>query len=117
MARVTDAEVKAIKSTTVDTTPFIDCASLIVDDINAKCGKDFDAERLKCIELFLSAHFVGNLDPAVASRSFEGASATFQVGSSALSGVLSDKYGQTANMLSEGCLQMLDLQPATVDFL
>ena len=117
MARVSDAEVQAIKPTKFDTTPAIDCASLIVDDINAKCNKSFDDERLKCIELYLAAHFVGVSDPNAASRSFEGASTRFQVGSQSLSGVMSDKYGQTANMLAEGCLQMMDLKPATFDLL
>lgn len=117
MARVTDAEVKAIKPVTFDTTPHIDCANLIVNDINAKCGKSFDETRLTCIELYLSAHFAGTTEPSAKSRSFEGASVSFQVGSGSLNGVLSSTFGQTANMLSEGCLQMLDLQPATVDFL
>lgn len=117
MARVTDAEVKAIKPTSFDTTPHIDCANLIVSDINSKCGKSFDEVRLTCIELYLAAHFVGNSDPAVKSRSFEGASVSFQVGNQSLKGILSDSFGQTANALSEGCLQMIDLQPATVDLL
>ena len=117
MARVTDTEVKAIKKVTIDTVPFIDAASTIVDDINSRCDKSFDAARLKQIELYLAAHFVGVYAPSVASEKFENAANTYQLGSNALSGVLSDKYGQTANMLAEGCLIDFDKSPAIVNFL
>lgn len=117
MARVTDSEVKAIKAVTIDTTPFIDAANTIVSDINSKCNKSFDETRLTQIELYLSAHFVGVFAPSVSREKFENADNTFQVGSSSLSGVMSDKYGQTANMLSDGCLTEFDKSPATVDFL
>lgn len=117
MARVTDAEVKAIKKVTIDTTPFIDAANLIVSDINSKCNKSFDETRLTQIELFLSAHFVSAFKASVSSEKFENAANTYQVGSNSLSGVMSDKNGQLANILSEGCLAEFDKSPATVDFL
>lgn len=116
MARVTDAEVQAIKPTTFDTTPHIDAANLIVNDINANCGKSFDETRLTAIELYLAAYFVGSSDPAAASRKFESASVTFQY-FGGMPGLMSDKYGQMANMLSEGCLQQLDKEPAIAQFL
>lgn len=108
--RVTDEEVKKIKvvDSDLDTTPWITAANSVVNSINEKCGKSFDEATLGQIELFLSAHFVGTFAPSVVSEKFEGWSKTFQVGSNSLSGVLSDKYGQTANMLSCGCLQEFD---------
>ena len=115
--RVTDTEVKAIKAVNIDTTPFIDAANTIVNDINSKCNKSFDEPRLTKIELYLSAHFVGVFAPSVSSEKFENAANTFQIGSGSLSGVMSDKYGQTANMLSGSCLAEFDKSPATVDFL
>lgn len=117
MARVTDSEVQAIKPVSINTTPFINAANLIVSDINSKCGKSFDDTRLTAIELYLSAHYAGAFAPTRSSEKFENAANTFQVGSTSLSGVMSDKYGQMANELSEGCLAELDKSPATVDFL
>lgn len=117
MARVTDTEVQAIKPVSINTDPFINAANLIVSDINAKCGKSFDETRLTQIELYLSAHYASSFAPSVSSESFENAKNTYQVGSNSLSGVMSDKYGQMANMLSEGCLAELDKSPATVDLL
>lgn len=115
--RVIDAEVQVIKPVSIDTTPFIDAANLIVSDINTTCDKSFDEARLKQIELYLSAHFAGTFAPTLVSEKFENAANVFQVGSTSLSGVMSDKYGQMANMLAEGCLQELDKSPAVVNFL
>lgn len=115
--RVTDTEVKEIKAVTIDTTPFIDAANLIVSDINSRCNKSFDETRLTQIELYLSAHFAGTFDPEVVSEKFENTTNTYHVGSASLSGVMSDKYGQMANMLSESCLHEFDKAPAVVNFL
>lgn len=115
--RVSNLEVQSIKDTETNTDPFVAAASLIVDDINSKCNKSFDEVRLKQIELFLSAHFVGVIDPALISERFENSTNVYQVGSASLSGIMSDKYGQTANMLAEGCLTDFDKAPATVEFL
>lgn len=56
MARVTDDDVKAIINTTRDTTPFIETANIIVSE--ELVGKGLSENRLKQIELYLSAHFV-----------------------------------------------------------
>lgn len=117
MARVTDAEVQVIKPVSIDTTPFIDAATLIVDDINTTCNKSFDETRLTQIELYLSAHFAGTFAPEIVSEKFENTTNVYHVGSNALSGIMSDKYGQTANILSESCLHELDKSPAVVNFL
>jgi len=118
--RVTDVEVKAIKKvtpSTLITTPWINAANAVVNSINPTCGTSFDEETLTQVELFLSAHFVGTISPNKSAEKFENYSQTFHVGSNALSGVMSDKYGQTANLLTNGCLAELDKAPATVDFL
>lgn len=118
--RVTDPEVKAIKVVTpdtLDTTPWITAANAVVNSINDTCGTSFDESLLTQIELWLSAHFVGTINPNKVSEKFENWSTTYHVGSSSLSGVMSDKYGQMANMLSQGCLVDFDKSPATIDLL
>lgn len=118
--RVTDSEVhdiKVTKPTDLDTTPFITAANSVVNSINSKCGTDFNEDTLTQIELFLAAHFVGNINPSVVEEKFENYSQKFAVGSQVLKGVMKDSYGQTANMLSCGCLQTLDEKLASVDFL
>lgn len=117
MSRVSDAEVKAIKTVTIDTTPFINAANLIVNDLNSKCNQSFDETRLTEIELYLSAHFAGTFAPELVSEKFENSDNVYQVGSNSLSGVMSDKYGQMANMLSDGCLAEMDKPRAVVNFL
>ena len=110
-ARVSQAEVLAIAPaiTLADITPFIDAASLIVDDLNTRCGKSFDAARLKEIERFLSAHLAsfavgtGSKDKSresIARGDYDVSYATSKLGQ----GILGTTYGQTANLLSEGCL-------------
>lgn len=118
--RVTDAEVKAIKAvspSTLDTTPWITAANTVVNTINTSCGTSYVEATLTQIELWLSAHFVGTINPQKVSEKFEGYSQTFHVGSQTLSGVMSDKYGQTANMLAGGCLAELDKPLASIDLL
>lgn len=111
--RVSDSEVQAIKPVSIDTTPFITAANAVVDSLAAGCGSDLTDAVLTQVELYLSAHFAGTFEPAAVSESFEGWSKTFMVGGTGLTGVMSDKYGQTANMLSGGCLQQLDKPKAT----
>lgn len=115
--RTNPTAVKDIRDTDVNVKPMITAASLIVDDLNAKCGTSFSEAHLTQIEMWLAAHFVGTIDPVLIREKFENSDNTYQVGSAALKGVLSDKYGQTANMLSGGCLAEFDQQPANVDFL
>lgn len=115
--RVTDCEVKAIRLTEFDTMPMIIAASQIVDRLNPDFGKSFDESELTLIELWLAAHFVGTIDPTKNEEKFENYSVKYQVGSDSVIGIKSDKYGQTANMLSGGCLAEIGKQPAIVDFL
>jgi|14_taG_2_1085336.scaffolds.fasta_scaffold02459_9 hypothetical protein len=110
MARVDDSEVRVIRpsDSITDYTPFIVSASLLVDDLNTKCGKSYDATRLKEIERWLSAHFAAAQDPLVARERFEQSEKTYQIGNRQLYGITSDIYGQKANMLAEGCLTEFD---------
>lgn len=56
MARVTDSEVRGLIKTSFDVDPFIATAGLLVDE--SLVGQGMSEERLKTIELWLSAHFV-----------------------------------------------------------
>lgn len=117
MARTTDREVREIRpsSKICDYAPYIEAASLVVDDLAlSSCGKNFSLEKLTSIEKWLAAHFGGVLDPQVARERFENAEKTYQIGNRQLFGVMSDTYGQTANMLSGGCLIELDKRKFTV---
>lgn len=118
--RVVDSEVRAIKTVkplSLVLTPWITAANTVVNGLNDACGTSFDEDTLTQIELFLSAHFVGTFSPVKVSEKFENYATTWQVGSASLSGVMSDKYGQTANILAGGCLAELDKPLASVDFL
>lgn len=96
MALVTDAEVKAILSTTIDTTAFIDTADVLVNDALATAG--YSADLLKKIELYLAAHFACLMDPREKSVQ-AGASVTFE----GLTGKGLDwsRYGQVVKLLDK----------------
>ena len=104
--RVSDKEVREIlaSDSISDFTPFIETANVSVDQINSKFGKNFDEARLTQIEKWLSAHYATVSDPTVARERFEQAEKTYQIGNRQLFGIMSDRYGQTANTLAEGCL-------------
>jgi len=118
MARVTQAEVKAIRPTDQDVQPMIDAANIVVDQFAvSSCGSSAPDETLAAVELWLAAYFVGTIDPVKNKEKFENWSVEYQLGSNDLSGIMSDRYGQTANILSGGCLAELDKSPAIVEFL
>lgn len=116
MARTTAAAVKAVllpgkdydTENSPDLTPFIDTASAYVDDI-VTCAADQDPAvtltdaRLELIERWLAAHFYVVSDQTYASKSTEGASASFH-GQTGMY-IESSRYGQTAMSLDKsGCL-------------
>jgi hypothetical protein len=121
VARVTSAEVKAIRPdvpATFDFTPYIAAATLMVDELAAsECGSGLSDAILKEVERWLSAHLSAVASPQKKSERFEGYAATFQRGDSDQVGILSTHYGQMANTLSGGCLYQLDGGPATIDFI
>lgn len=86
--------------------PFIDTAASMVDDL-VECatakGKTLSAGKLELIERWLAAHFYVQSDQTYASKSTEGASASFH-GQTAMY-LESSRYGQTAMRLdTSGCL-------------
>ena len=122
MSRVTPTEVKAIITTAL-TDPtvqvLIDGANTIVT-ANANCIGG-DEALLTQVELYLSAHFVGMLDPSI--RGFvtkEKLSDTFEVSYSnpvVLKNTIDNTpYGTMANRLSNGCLTNIDDKLASVCF-
>lgn len=69
MTRVQDSDVQAVFDTTIgDTTPFIEAASDLVDDI-AEQAPETDSSRLAKIEKFYAAHLATSQDPRASSRS------------------------------------------------
>lgn len=114
MARTTSDNVKAIllpgrdydTANAPSLAPFIDTASAIVDDVVTcltRKGLTLSATRLELIERWLAAHVYQQSDQGYASRSTEGASASFQ-GQTAMY-LEGTKYGQMALSLeTNGCL-------------
>ena len=110
MARVTDAEVKTIIETTIDTTPFIDAATLLVDQL---VDKGLSDDLLKQIELYLSAHFVTLQERVLKSEEFGDSKEEYfaDIGK----GLDSSNYGQMAKVLdTSGCLANFGNPKATL---
>lgn len=106
MARVTSDEVKQIINTTLDPTPFIEAASVVVTDRLA--SESLGITTLKEIERWLAAHFLAIRDPQKKSQSIDGASETYVMASVTGEGLKSTLYGQQALMLdSSGVLSNL----------
>ncbi len=94
MARVTDSEVKAIVDTERDTLPFIDTATLIVDeDIPSGILTD---ERLKQVELYLTAHFVTLVEERGNLRKTRIGDSSEEYDNKVGVGLLGTRYGQQA---------------------
>ena len=119
MSRVTPSEVKEIIETPL-TDPvvqvWIDGASTIVT-ANAGCIGGDDA-LLTQVELYLSAHFVGMLDPGI--RGFVSMEKTEELETSfsnpvTVSNMIDNTpYGTLANRLSDGCLANIDDRAITL---
>ncbi len=102
-ALVTEAEVRAIYATDATSlTTFITTADLIV--VENLTGKGLSSDRLKQIELYLSAHFAQLSDGgALTTQKLGDATDAFAVKTDM--GFLSTQYGQTAVTLdSSGTL-------------
>lgn len=117
MSRVTPDEVKEIVSTELTDSVvqvWIDGANTIVDD-NASCIGG-DEALLTQVELFLSAHFVGMLDPQtrgfITKDSVDGFETTYSNPVKLANIIDRTPYGTTANMLSGGCLTSTTKQAA-----
>lgn len=99
--------------------PYIDAASSIVDDI-VSCVSDKEltaltSAKLEIIERWLAAHFYVVSDQTYASKSTQGASASFH-GKTGMH-LESSRYGQTAITLdSSGCLAAIGKQARASGF-
>lgn len=121
ISRVTPTQVKAIISTDL-TDPviqiWIDGANTIVT-ANADCIGGDDA-LLTQVELYLSAHFVGMLDPSIRGFITKEKTDVFETTYSnpaVLKNIIDNTpYGTTANMLSNGCLANTSDKLASIDF-
>ncbi len=107
MSRVTSTEVKTIIDTNLSDyviQVWIDGANTIVTD---NCTNSSETNKAQ-IELYLSAHFIGMLDPSVRGFITKEKVDVFETTYSnpiTLSNIIdSTPYGTTANMLSGGCL-------------
>lgn len=111
-SRVTPAEVKAIVTTLLADSIvqiWIDAANSIVND-HEECING-DATLLTQIELYLSAHLVDLLDTTVGgavTKDKFGPIETTYAQNAASGEINSTVYGNTANMLSKGCLGDVD---------
>lgn len=119
MARVSDDQVKQIIDTTIDTTPFIKAATLIIDDRLSDQG--LDDELLLEIERWLSAHLVAiRSQDSVAKSEKTGNASITRHGQSGM-GLDFTPYGQQVKILDPtGLLVDLGLKAAsleTIDFL
>lgn len=118
-SRVTPAEVRVIIETTL-TDPvmqvWIDGANTIVT-ANATCIGGDDT-LLKQVELYLSAHFIGMLDPAirgfVTREKLDVFETTYSNPVTLANMIDNTVYGTTANMLSNGCLANTSDRVATL---
>jgi hypothetical protein len=112
MARVTVLEVKTILGNTSlsddAVTAFIDMAHFIVDD--KIVGSGYSEQKLKLIELNLSAHFTTAQNPQITSRKIGDVQDSYKV--SDLNGLESTLYGQTALMLDN--MNFLPINDASV---
>ena len=114
MPRVTDAEVKAIIDTERDVAPFIETASLIVDEDVS--GNGPSVARLRQIELYLAAHFVaiteerGGLISSATGAGKETYANNFK------EGLRSTRYGQQAMSLDTSGSLALAASPQKASF-
>ena len=98
MARVTEAEVKKIVSTTLtneEITPFLTAANVLITDILTNEG--YGNSLLKEIEKWLAAHLVAIRDPQIEKEKIGEVDATYQ-GKTGL-GLNHTSYGQQVMVL------------------
>ena len=113
MSRVTPAEVRVIIETTLSDPAmqiWIDGANVIVNDIADCVGND--EVILTQVELYLSAHHIGMLDPAirgfVTKEKLDVFETTYSNPVTIKNNIDSTPYGTMANRVSNGCLANID---------
>lgn len=119
MSRVTPTEVRVIIITPLADPViqvWIDGANTIVT-ANADCIGGDDA-LLKQVELYLSAHFIGMLDPAirgfVTREKLDVFETTYSNPAILKNNIDNTPYGTMANRLSDGCLANIDDRAITL---
>lgn len=121
--RVDGDEVKNIIDTVLtadEVVPFINSASLIVD--NVLVGQGYGDNTLAEIEKWLSAHLISIRDPRIKQEKIGDAQVTYQVGTGVIAkGLDATLYGQQAKLLDyKNLLSNLSKRVAsldTIDFL
>jgi hypothetical protein len=104
--RVHDLEVKQIIATVLDTTPFIQLASHLVDDLLMPQG--LSDTRLRDVELWLAAHYTCLRDPRVVDVRDGDTGVRYEQVKTG-EGLASTRYGQQALLLDPtGTLAALD---------
>ena len=116
---ITPDDVKAITGSKLGETaiqPFIDAAACIMLQIT-DCTANMTAACVDSVEAYLASHLlvsssVGKSSAAISKESLRGKySVEYLSTKMDKGGVLSTTYGQTANMMSGGCLAELDKSP------
>lgn len=95
--------------------PFIEVANSLIDEIVAEgCGASYSDAKLELLERWLSAHFVAVALPRASSRSVNGASVSYSLGSLG-KGLDSTAYGvQAMAMDTNGCLRSFGMRPMSI---
>ena len=118
MSRATVPDVEKILPTGTQLTDLqiqasIDAATCAVDQIASSCASHLTDACLLQVEVYLSAHYAASTENTLSlssetdSCSGDRMSYGFKFGA----GVMGTPYGQTANMLSGGCLAEMDKRP------
>jgi len=111
MPLVTDSDVKQILDTTVDTTPFINAADLLITQSLSMSG--LSTAMLTEIERWLAAHLTCMMDPRETSKAMGDARVNFEAGRLGM-GLQATRYGQQVLLLdTSGTLAAQGLRRTT----
>ena len=112
--RVSDADVKAIIATTLNTQPFIQAASLVIDAHLATAG--WSEPLARELERWLAAHFVSVREVQATSRQIGRTTVRYDRGKLG-TGLAATPFGQQVAVLdgTGRLLQVLSAKPATFE--
>jgi hypothetical protein len=111
MPRVTDGDVKTILDTTIDTTPFIQTATVLIDQYLVPAG--LQEPLLTQIELWWSAHLACARDPRLLAARADSVDAKLQ--RSTGTGLDGTEYGAVVKALDPtGILNELENREAAI---
>jgi len=94
----------------------IDAATCMADQIADGCGSDLSDACLLQVETYLAAHFCAVTENtlSLSSEKNPACGSSVSYGFKFGGGVKGTPFGQTANMLSGGCLAKYDKQPVNL---